>query len=507
MSRDLIPEVSTLNPTPNHGRFAFLVRALLTRLRFLILFGLLFGVIGNWDRLQSTWERLTTGTQPDSAISSDTEFFCPMDPGVLSDWPEKCPVCNMTLVKRKKGEMIPLPDGSISRMQYSPNRLWLGGVQTVTATETPLFRTLELTGTLEPTSAHTVTARVFHKDLPWITTASEVQVQASEPTLDQTPTHATILAVEPAPHSSFRTLKLQLDGEWNTPGNTVRVQVKSPAELLEPFRSLPSKPPELVPGEPRVRFECMEHRDVVRLAPGLCPRDQQELMSRPLTDQQRIQWWCPMHPDVVANAPGTNCQACGGMKLVPRVIRYRKPGMVLAIPATSVIFDGKRSVVYVDQGGGQFEGRLVTVGPRCGEMVPVAAGLEPGDKVVAQGAFLLDAETQLNPGLAGTYFGAGSRPESAAATAGSPSKTRSQEATALAGLEPADRALAELQKTCPVTGKPLGSMGMPPRIEVNGRPVFVCCDGCTDRLKAQPEKFLSQLKRPTNSGPNAAAKP
>jgi len=53
---------------------------------------------------------------------------------------------------------------------------------------------------------------------------------------------------------------------------------------------------------------------------------------------------------------------------------------------------------------------------------------------------------------------------------------------ALARLSAADRTLAERQKVCPVTDMPLGSMGTPIKVSVNGRSVFICCEGCRDRL-------------------------
>ena len=59
---------------------------------------------------------------------------------------------------------------------------------------------------------------------------------------------------------------------------------------------------------------------------------------------------------------------------------------------------------------GMFDGVEVTLGRRCGDHYPVLRGLAPGDRVVTAGAFLLDAETRLNPALAASYFGAGSRP-------------------------------------------------------------------------------------------------
>lgn len=49
------------------------------------------------------------------------------------------------------------------------------------------------------------------------------------------------------------------------------------------------------------------------------------------------------------------------------------------------------------------------------------------------------------------------------------------------------------QKLCPVSGKKLGSMGRPIKSIVNGKPVFVCCQGCTNALKSAPTKYLAKL--------------
>jgi hypothetical protein len=65
-------------------------------------------------------------------------------------------------------------------------------------------------------------------------------------------------------------------------------------------------------------------------------------------------------------------------------------------------------------------------------------------------------------------------------------------AKALSSLSVEDRAAAEKQKTCLVGGEPLGSMGAPVKVTVLGRDVFVCCEGCTDALKADPETFLAK---------------
>ena len=67
------------------------------------------------------------------------------------------------------------------------------------------------------------------------------------------------------------------------------------------------------------------------------------------------------------------------------------------MPETAVIDSGDRKVVYVEAQPGVFEGRQVVLGPRIGDRYPVLDGLAPGDKVAAAGAFLIDAESRLNP--------------------------------------------------------------------------------------------------------------
>ena len=55
-----------------------------------------------------------------------------------------------------------------------------------------------------------------------------------------------------------------------------------------------------------------------------------------------------------------------------------------------------------------------------------------------------------------------------------------------------DEMLVRLQKTCPVTGKPLGSMGKPPKILVKGKPLFVCCPPCSSKITDNPEPYLKK---------------
>ncbi len=65
----------------------------------------------------------------------------------------------------------------------------------------------------------------------------------------------------------------------------------------------------------------------------------------------------------------------------------------------------------------------------------------------------------------------------------------------LAKLSPDDAASAEKQHVCPVSGEMLGTMGAPEKIDVNGQQVWICCEGCKDRLLASPDEYLAKLKK------------
>ena len=63
--------------------------------------------------------------------------------------------------------------------------------------------------------------------------------------------------------------------------------------------------------------------------------------------------------------------------------------------------------------------------------------------------------------------------------------------------EPASAPTAALpfggQKTCPVTGEELGSMGDPIPVTVKGQTVYVCCRGCAAKAQANPDKTLAAV--------------
>jgi Cu(I)/Ag(I) efflux system membrane fusion protein len=173
---------------------------------------------------------------------------------------------------------------------------------------------------------------------------------------------------------------------------------------------------------------------------------------------------------------------------------------VLAIPERAVIDTGTQQIVYVEREPGLYEGVAVKVGPRSGNFFPVLDGLAVGEKVVASGAFLLDAETRLNPAAASAYFGASGAGSAAGQSQGSESSQRKSDGPSdsdlknIAKLSASDQQLAISQRICPVTGEPLGSMGVPIKVDLAGTAVFLCCKACLKKAQANPEATLERLR-------------
>ena len=113
----------------------------------------------------------------------------------------------------------------------------------------------------------------------------------------------------------------------------------------------------------------------------------------------------PVAVEVEGRKVWTCCSTCPPkLKAEPAryLARFDAPPRdeVLSVPESAVIDTGTRKVVYVETEPGVFEGREVVLGPRTGDRFPVLEGLAPGEKVAARGAFLIDAESRINPGAA-----------------------------------------------------------------------------------------------------------
>ena len=92
-----------------------------------------------------------------------------------------------------------------------------------------------------------------------------------------------------------------------------------------------------------------------------------------------------------------------GMRLRPEMfvdVEFEVQGRRrLTVPADAVLNSGERQVVFVDLGDGYLAPKEVQTAERVGDRVVVTTGLSEGQRVVASGTFLVDAESQLKSAL------------------------------------------------------------------------------------------------------------
>jgi membrane fusion protein, copper/silver efflux system len=133
--------------------FDFIILVKLARLRFIAILVVIGVIITQWDTLAAYYDKWTRPDNgADVAVGSDIEYFCPMHPSIIRDNnKEVCPICFMPLAKRKKGaaQQEALPAGIVNRVQLSPYRVVLAGVQTWPVEYVPLTKDIHTVGYIE----------------------------------------------------------------------------------------------------------------------------------------------------------------------------------------------------------------------------------------------------------------------------------------------------------------------------------------------------------------------
>jgi YHS domain-containing protein len=125
----------------------------------------------------------------------------------------------------------------------------------------------------------------------------------------------------------------------------------------------------------------------------------------------------------------------------------------VTVPADAVINSGQKETVFVVRGNGYFESRTVETGWRMGDRVQITNGLEPGERIVISGNFLLDSETRM---------------KSVAATA---------------------MAAAQKDPVCGMDVDPAKSAG---QSEYKGKTYYLCSAQCKQKFDKDPEACLGK---------------
>jgi membrane fusion protein, copper/silver efflux system len=129
------------------------LKVFFARLRFVSVFLAAGLIVGYWDNIRNHWDKWTRPAVAPSALAaageSAIEYYCAMHPNIVRSEPNNCPICGMPLIQRKKGEKVNLPDDVLARVQLSPQRITLAGIQTSTVEPRPLVRETHAVGVLD----------------------------------------------------------------------------------------------------------------------------------------------------------------------------------------------------------------------------------------------------------------------------------------------------------------------------------------------------------------------
>jgi membrane fusion protein, copper/silver efflux system len=559
--------------------FDFIALVNFARLRFVAILVVIGAVITQWDSLAAYYDKWTRPANAAAGGSGDVEWFCPMHPAVIRDnGKEKCPVCFMPLSKRKKGEAHEevLPAGIVNRLQLSPYRMVLAGVQTWKLDYQPVSKKLDAVGFVEfnERGQKTVAARIAGRIEKLFVNETGQQVDSGQllasiyspdlvvtvqNLLDAKRTGASknqesaqrrleLLGIDDtqiqeiletgkertdlmirSPISGHVIKKYVREGQYVEQGtplydvadlSTVWIQAQVYEDDMEflPFEQDHSST--------SPRADSVEVTATTRTFPDEAFRGKLAFIY-PHVDQNtrtvtiRCEVKNPGHKlrpgstaTVTLDIPPKSLPALvGAAAQDPQAMQMLEAGRVLAVPDMAVIDTGAQSIVYREASPGTFEGVHVKLGPKMSAadgaaLYPVIEGLAPGDQIVATGSFLVDAETRLNPAAGSVYFGGSGSKNSSTASFVRPSTPEDRDAKLLAALEkmpPEERKIAEAQGFCPILQQNrLGSMGTPVKVMLEGKPVFLCCDGCKKAAQANPAKTLAKvaaLVQGNRSGP------
>lgn len=193
--------------------------------------------------------------------------------------------------------------------------------------------------------------------------------------------------IQPTLNPETRTVDVRFDVENPDrslrPGMFATVALKTPVTDLPAFR-------QKIAASPAPRAGHLHDPSV------------EEQKNCPVTRAKLGSMGVPIAVEVDGRKVWTCCGACPP-KLKARPATYLSRlaapprDRVLSIPESAVIDTGSRKIVYVETEPGIYEGREVVLGPRSGDRYPVLEGLAVGENVAARGAFLIDAESRLNP--------------------------------------------------------------------------------------------------------------
>ena len=422
-----------------------------SRLLLLAVFvaGLLTGA-GFWvlrshtDVPQTSAVSQPTGTDP-SHPRSVRFYQSPMHPWIRSDRPGRCTICGMELTPVYEGDSGASAEGPV--VVLGTNSIQLIHLETSEVSEAPLIRHLRLSGTLEDNDTRhrmisaSVAGRIERLSVNRL--GQEIRVgdpllTLYSPSLLAAEREYVALSKQPHPEPAGTSTDLtpilasarqRLIQMGLTPRQIDALKDKSPSALTSEL---------MVPADGTVVLKQVYEGQYVTEGERLFETADFSTMWVQLTAYESDRQWLRVGQSARITTASWNGGVITGQvsfidpnfdpmtrstrvrieipnpieattegprrRLLHRVTAMAEIACVetaRTLPRSALLWNGGQPVVYLSLGAGAYESRKVRIGRIGDHLAEVLDGLKPGERVVTQAAFLIDAQSQLQSGGSG----------------------------------------------------------------------------------------------------------
>lgn len=416
--------------------------------RLLVLAAFVAGVLAGYGLLGRLDRRADSAASPDPSVAAPgasaqrkIRFYqSPMHPWIQSDKPGRCTICGMELTPVYEGEAGASVDGPA--LVLGTNAIQLIHLETAEVARGPLERTLRLSGTIDDNDVRhrVVSAQVAGRVEHLAVNQIGQEVRAGQPLLTlYSPTLLTAereyvallrqanpsqaaAPMEPILASARQRLlqmgliPAQIDALKDKPSDAITSELLARADGTVVLKQV-YEGQYVAEGErlfETADFSTMwiqltaYEADRAWLAVG-----QEARITTPSWDggvvTGRVSFIDPNYDPMtrssrvrveVAN-PVEETRDGRRRRLLHRVTataEILRTDTALTVPRSALLWDGRQAIAYRSLGGGAFERRTVRVGRVGDRAAEILGGLEAGERVVSQAAFLIDAQAQIRGG-------------------------------------------------------------------------------------------------------------
>lgn len=367
-------------------------------------------------------------THADSSTTAEAKeiYTCPMHPTVVSDRPGACPVCGMALVK--KSAQADVSEQELQRLQHitlSPTQRVLANIATMPVERAPLTKMIDVVGIVDvaETQQATVSARFRGRIEKLYVNFTGDRVQQGQPlfelyspelvtsqqefilALDGNQQHL-IAAIRERLRLNYgmtdeqirkieETRNIQTAVQFNSPisGTVVSKQVQvgqyvDEGTVLYQLANLSKVWIYLDVYEKDIPF--IRKGQIVHIKTDAYPNEE---------FTGRVTFIDPvMNPETRTVRIRSEFDNRHGMlkpKMFVKAQLHMEGKYTLTVPASAIMFTGKRTVVWVETQKNTFEPRDVALGQSANDIYEVVNGLNEGEMIAVSGGFLIDSESAL----------------------------------------------------------------------------------------------------------------